>query len=400
MPPLSDTVDQLLARGVDEIINRNHLAQRLRRRRPLRVKFGIDPTGHDVHLGHAVPLRKLRQFQEAGHIAVLIIGDFTARIGDPSGRDAQRRALSAEMVGRYASTYLDQIGSIIDMRRAEVRYNSEWFERMHSTEILELIGPNSLPQLLAHDTFRRRLDAGQALSVLEILYPILQGYDSVVVQADVELGGADQKFNLLMGREIQTRHNQEPQDVILTPYLTGLDGKRKMSKSEKNYIGIAETANEMFGKLMSIPDKLIPEYLELASDFPTEQANELTRSLKKKSANPRDAKAQLAKSIVRLYHNTASADQAETEFTKIFRHKQAPTNIPSIIVRPGRHPIINLLVGHQIVASRSEARRLIEQGGVKYKQQPVTDWEATITAEDGALLQIGKRKFIQLQLTT
>ncbi len=389
----------LLERGVAEIIDHAHLLQRLRRRRPLRVKYGIDPTGYDLHLGHAAPLRKLSEFQAAGHTAVLIIGDFTARVGDPSGRETQRRALAAELVRRYASTYLEQIGSILDTRRAEVRYNSEWFEPMRPTELLELIGPASLPQLLAHETFRRRLDRGQPLSVLEILYPMLQGYDSVMVQADIELGGLDQKFNLLMGREIQTRYNQEPQDLLLTPYLTGLDGKRKMSKSEKNYIGISEPANEMFGKVMSLPDKLIPEYLELASALPADQIRELVRGLKKKTTNPRDTKMRLAQSIVELYHGRAAAEQAELEFTNVFRYKRAPTSLPTISLRPGRHPIINLLVSHQLAASRSEARRLIEQGGVKYNQQPITDWEATIIAAEGALLQVGKRKFIQLKLT-
>lgn len=386
----------LLSRGVSEIIDRSSLERKLKRRRPLRVKYGIDPTGHDIHLGHAVPLRKLRAFQDAGHKAVLIIGDFTARIGDPTGRDTQRQALSPELARRYATTYLDQIGKIIDMKRAEVRYNSEWFDRLSPQEFLELIGPTSLKQLLAHDTFRRRLDGGNPLSVLEICYPMLQGYDSVKVEADVELGGLDQKFNLLMGREIQARFGQDVQEVLLTPYLTGLDGKQKMSKSLKNYIGIADAPDDIFGKAMSIPDKLMAEYFELATELPQSEISELVKSLKKKSTNPRDVKALLAQAMVSSFYGPEIAAASSSEFTEVFRKKSTPKDVPSAEVRRGEHQLLNILVSHQLVASRSEARRVIEQGGVRIDREVVSDWESSINIKSPTLIQVGKRKFLKL----
>lgn len=390
---------ELLHRGVAEAIEEKHLALRLGRKNPLRVKFGIDPTGYRVHIGHLVPLRKLRAFQEAGHQAVLIIGDYTAQIGDPSGRDRTRSALSLEQTKRFASGYLDQIGRVLDMRRTEVRYNSEWFSTFRPADFLRLMTAVSANNLLAHDTFRKRLDRGQPLGLHEMMYPLLQGYDSVAVKADVELGGNDQKFSLLTGREVQAAYGQEKQDIMLFDYLLGTDGRQKMSKTLANTIDIEDTPKDMYGKVMSIPDKQILSYYELATDASSAKLAEIKRTLRKKTTNPRDLKAELAKIIVTNYYDQPAAEQAEFEFIHVFRKHGAPIDMPTAEIAPGEHDLINLLVSHKLVTSRSEARRLIEQGGVKIDQRPVTDWTKKITAQNNAVLQVGKRRFVRLKLS-
>lgn len=395
MAPKPSSNDQLLTRSVAEIIDRRSLETKLRRREPLRIKYGIDPTGHDVHLGHAVALRKLRAWQDAGHTAVLIIGDYTAQVGDPSGKDKERPALSAKTVESFASTYLDQIGKIINLSAAEIHRNSEWYQDFSPAAFLRLLSTSTVQQLLAHETFHQRMQQDRPLSLVEFVYPLLQGYDSVMIKADVELGGLDQKFNLLAGRDVQTKYEQDVQDVMLVPYLLGLDGKQKMSKSLKNYIGLLDTPSDMFGKIMSIPDKLIAHYYELATTVSEEKIQEVKKSLKQKKNNPRDLKAELAKTIVTLYHDERQAEAAEQEFIQVFRHKKAPTKPTMVTMAPGKHQLINLLVSQRLVESRSAARRMIEQGGVKYNNSPVTDWEATILIANGAILQLGKRTFVQ-----
>jgi tyrosyl-tRNA synthetase len=383
---------------VAEIIDQRHLQTRLRRRQPLRVKLGIDPTNHHLHLGHAVTLRKLHQWQEAGHQAVLIIGDYTARVGDPSGRDSQRRQPTLKQINEYAAGYLAQAGRLINIRQAEVHYNSEWYERFSPEDLLKLIAPTTLQQLLVHETFRRRLDQDQPLGLLELIYPLLQGYDSVMVKADVEIGGLDQKFNLLTGRDIQTQYQQEPQDIMLLPYLIGLDGKAKMGKSMNNYIALTDTAGEMFGKIMSIPDKLITHYFELATDCTDPELAIFKKTMRDKKNNPRDLKAQLARAIVTLYHGQTAAEQADREFVHVFRGKGLPKQIPHISLRPGQHQILNLLVSHQLVASRSAGRRLIEQGGLKINSQVVSDWQANVTVKENDVIQLGRRTFVRIHL--
>lgn len=389
------TIETILHRGVAEIINETSLRHRLQRHRPLRVKFGIDPTAHQVHLGHAVALRKLREWQDAGHVAVLIIGDFTARIGDPSGRDKERLPLSAEQTKKFSASYLEQISSILDIRRAEVRYNSEWFDQMRADDFLRLLGKMTINQLLAHETFRRRLAEKRPLALHEITYPILQGYDSVAVKADVELGGLDQKFNLLTGRELQAAHEQEPQEVMMFEYLLGTDGKQKMSKSLGNTIGLTDSPKEMFGKIMSIPDKSIVQYFSLATTRPREEVEAIAKELRSKKTNPKERKMELAREVVSLYHGRDAAEQASGEFSSIFSKKNIPAEIPTASIRTGEHPIINLLVGHKLAASRSEARRLVEQGGVKLNQQPIVDWNTPVIIRNGDVLQVGKRTFIR-----
>lgn len=391
-------IDDLLHRGVDRVVNEKSLRAKLRRGKPLRVKLGIDPTSHNLHLGHVVPLRKLRAWQDLGHQAVLIIGDYTAQVGDPSGREKARLSLSREQTKRFAQTYLDQVSSILDLRRAEVRYNSEWFDRFSAQDFLHLLGRATINQMLAHETFRRRLEGGQPLGAQELLYPLLQGYDSVAVRADVELGGIDQTFNLLTGRDVQEWYDQDQQDIMTLHYLIGTDGKLKMSKTGDNTINLHDSPTDMFGKTMSIPDKLIPHYFELCTDVPATTVAEMQKALKKKSVNPRDIKIDLAKNIVRLYHGQAAADEAASEFSRVFSKKGTPKSTPTIEVKPGKHVLLNVLVSHHLVESRSEARRLMEQGGVKIDDRVVRDWDAAIDLHDGAMIKIGKRKFVKVVL--
>lgn len=401
---MNDTLDPeqdiLLRRGVAEVIDAKSLTRKLHRGKPLRVKLGIDPTGYQLHLGHAVPLRKLRALQGAGHKIVLIIGDYTAQVGDPSGKEKTRTVLSETQVAKFSATYLEQIGRILDLRQTEVRRNSEWFSRFSAADFLRLMSHATVNQLLAHETFRSRMDRGLPLGVHELTYPILQGYDSVAVEADLELGGIDQKFNVLAGRDIQKAYDQEPQDVMLFDYLIGTDGKEKMSKTANNLIALDDAPREMFGKTMSLPDKLVPQYFELATDVSLDEVAQIKKQLRSKKTNPRDVKIILAKTLVTMYHGEREAEQAAFEFTRIFRKGGTPSDIPTVEVRRGAHPLLNLLVGHQLATSRSEARRLVEQGGVKIDQQVVTDWEAPVMVQDGMVLQVGKRKFVKLSVTS
>lgn len=386
----------LLDRSVVEIIDRKSLELRLGRRRPLRIKLGIDPTGHHIHLGHAVVLRKLAAWQAAGHHPILIIGDYTARVGDPSGKDKARSALSEREVKDFAATYIEQVGRILNVKKTEIRYNSEWLSRMTPNDFIRLLSTMTVNQVLAHDTFRRRLDRGQSLSLHELTYPLLQGYDSVAVEADVELGALEQKFNLLAGREVQRAYGQEPQEVMILDYLLGTDGKEKMSKTLNNFIALDDPPAEMYGKVMSIPDKAILPYFELATDTAADDITVYRTALRKKTENPRDIKAKLAQNIVAMYNGPDAAQAAAEEFHRVFRKRAVPLDTPVISITPGEHNLIALLVSHQLVASRTEARRLIEQGGVRIDREVVADWNATITVRDGMVLQVGKRKFLKL----
>lgn len=389
---------ELLKRGVHEVIDQEHLSRQARRKQ-LRVKLGIDPTGFQLHLGHAVPLRKLREFQDAGHQAVLIIGDFTAQIGDPSGRDKTRPALSPEQTKKFAADYLDQAGKILDRRTLEVRYNSEWFSRMDAPDLIRLMSRFTVNQLLAHETFGGRVKKGDPLALHELLYPILQGYDSVMVNADVEIGGLDQKFNLLAGREIQRSFGKDAQDIILFEYLLGTDGKIKMGKTAGNYIALDDAPEEMFGKVMSIPDKLIGMYGELASNFSEGELAEIRQQLKKKTGHPKEIKARLAKRIVEMYHGEREASLAESRFDDVHRKKLVPVDMVNITVRGASHNILDLLVSQKLATSRSEGRRLVEQGGVKIDQQVVTDWQHPVHIKNNAVLQVGKRRFIRVTVS-
>lgn len=389
------TDNDLLTRGVVEVIEKDHLAARLAKGEKLRVKFGIDPTAPDLHLGHTVPLRKLRKFQDAGHQAVLIIGDFTARIGDPTGRSEERKPLTEKQVKANLKEYLKQAGKILNVKKLEVHNNSKWFLKEGVAAILELSRAGSIQQVLHRADFKKRLEEGHDITMLEMMYPLFQGYDSVKVKADLEIGGTDQKFNLLMGRRVQRHFGATEQDILTLPLLEGTDGTKKMSKSSGNYIGVSEEPKAMFGKIMSIPDNLTVKYAELLTDLDISEMESLVAS------NPRAAKMKLAKEIVRMYHDENSAIAAEEEFVRVVSNKEAPSEIESLKLpaRPGKVKslaLIDLLMETKMAVSKSEARRLIEQGGVKVNEEKQSDPMRVVELTDEVLLQVGKRKFLKV----
>jgi tyrosyl-tRNA synthetase len=379
-----------LTRNAVDVLPRGRLAEQLSSGKPLRVKLGIDPTTADIHLGHTVVLGKLREFQDAGHTVVLIIGDFTARVGDPSGRSNTRPLPSAAEIEANAATYQEQAFKVLDRGRTEVRRNSEWL-RMEPEALLGLLARTTVARLLERDDFQRRLGAGQPIAALELLYPLLQGYDSVAVEADVELGGTDQKFNLLFGRDVQAAYGQPPQSILTMPILVGTDGVQKMSKSLGNYVGVSDAPEEMFGRLMSIPDEAMAEYyrLLLGAEEP--------------GGAPNEAKRELARRLVDRFHGDGSGAAAEDHFNRVIRDKQAPEDIPSWDIGPyqGDEPdaiLLPKLIGAGFELSSSEARRLIKQGGVKLDGETVAADILQMPREalHGKVLQVGKRRFLSL----
>jgi len=392
---------KLLKRGTIEIYTEAELAERLteaaRTGRQLRIKLGLDPTSPDIHLGHTVVLRKMRQFQDLGHKAVLIIGDYTARIGDPSGQNTTRPMLSSEQIEKNAKTYFEQAGKILDTSndKLEVRYNSEWLAKMNLADIIKLTSNMTVARMLERDTFDIRHKAGDPIGLHEMLYPLMQGWDSVNINSDVELGGTDQTFNNLVGRDLQRLNNQPPQIVITTPILVGLDGKEKMSKSKSNYIGVTDKPNDMFGKVMSISDDLMENYFTLLTDIPTEKIAELTDPNK---THPKEAKALLGKTIVTQFYDAPVADTAADHFEKVFAQKQLPDEIPEITITGASTSTANIVI--QIFNfSGGEAKRMIKQGGVKIDGEKVTDPNEQITPEDGMVIQVGKRKFAKIKIS-
>lgn len=368
---------QLLTHGVEEVIEKDHLEKRLKVGEKLRVKFGIDPTAPDLHLGHTVALRKLKQFQDAGHRIVLIIGDFTAMIGDPSGRSAERKPLTAKEVKRNMKKYLKQAGKVLNLKKAEVHYNSKWFAKK-SDVLLDIARRVTIQRGLERDDFQKRLQEGSDITYLEAMYPLLQGYDSVIVEADVEIGGTDQKFNLLMGRRMQRAYEMPEQDIITLPLLEGTDGERKMSKSYDNYIALDAEPNDMFGKIMRIPDRLIDKYYTLLTDA--------SRNIK----DPREAKLELARSIVSDYHGEKAGEKAKNEFIRTFSEKQKPSERPKKPEAAGK-PVIDGLVAAGMAHSKSEARQLVDQGGVRINNKVVKRYDEEIPP--GATIQVGKHRF-------
>lgn len=393
-----------LRAGAAEIVPEDGLQEKLALGRPLRVKFGIDPNRPDLHLGHAVVLRKLRQFQDAGHVAVLIIGDFTGRVGDPSGRSETRQLLTAEEMEENARSYFDQAGHVIDMESAEIRRNSEWLGSMDMEALIRLASSATVAQMLDRDDFRTRYRAGQAISIVEFLYPLFQAMDSVAIRADVELGGTDQLFNLLMGREIQRAYGQEPQLVLIMPLLEGTDGIRKMSKSFDNYVGLTEPADEVFGKLMRVPDELIAKYLLLCSDLDPEEVGRVEAGLADGSLRPVEQKRRMAREIVDLYQGAGAGAGAEARFDVVHKDRKIPDDVPEATVPPGSITqgavwFPKLLTDLGLASSNSEARRLIEQGGVRVDGQQIPDPDFPWAADDlaGRVLQVGRRKFVRLR---
>jgi len=387
---------ELLERGVEQVIVKDNLKKRLDSGEKLRVKLGVDPTSPFLHLGHTVVLRKLRQFQDLGHQVTFLIGDFTARIGDPSDKLSARKPLTHMDIQENMASYREQAGKILDFTKAEFRYNSEWHKNMDFAELFQLASLFSVNQMLERDMFQKRLAAKKPLWIHELLYPLLQGYDSVALRADVELGGTDQTFNILAARTIQPAYSQKPQDIVTVPLIEGLDGKEKMSKSIGNTVNLNDPPQEMFGKLMSIPDQLIVKYFTLLTDVPMTDIADFDLAMKK-GANPRDFKAQLAKEIVELYHTKHDAIAAEKEFEQMFKHKQAPTDMPTCAVKKGSHSIMDLLVMTKLVASKAEARRVVEQGGVSIDTTVVKDWKKAIAVKDGMVVKVGKRKYAKIK---
>ncbi len=388
-------VEQLLSRGVSEVIVRDDLKQKLLGTRPLRIKFGVDPTRPDIHLGHYVGFRKLREFQSLGHKVVVIIGDWTARIGDPSGRSAQRQMLSIEEVEHNAQTYLDQFSKVVDTEQAEIVRQSEWFGKFSLTDVIQLTSKYTVARMLEREDFASRYSQGSPIAITELLYPLMQAYDSVAVHADVEVGGTDQTFNLLVGRDIQRDMGQVPQNILTWPILTGTDGVQKMSKSLDNYVGVNEAPNEMYGKIMSMPDAAMPEYFRLVTDMPVDEVERLLAAAESGEVNPRDVKDRLAVQVVTDLHDAASAKEARAEFDRVYRQHALPADMDEFNV-PREARVISILVDTGMAKSNNEARRLIEQGGVSLDGDRIDDPDANITIAKSAVLQVGRRRWAKL----
>lgn len=391
---------QLLKRGTAEIFSEDELAEKLteaaKQKRQLRIKLGLDPTSSDIHLGHTVVLRKMRQFQDFGHKAVLIIGDYTARIGDPSGQDTTRPMLTTEQIEENAKTYFEQAGKILDMSegKLEVRYNSEWLEKMTSMELIQLAAKKTVAQMLQRSSFKKRFRAEEDIFMHEFLYPLMQGYDSVMVKSDVELGGTDQTFNNLVGRDIQRMYGQVPQVVITTPILVGLDGKEKMSKSKGNYIGVTDEPSDMFGKIMSISDEMMENYFTLLTNKTDEEIAELVNPEK---THPKQAKVLLGKAVVKDFYGKPAAEQAAAGFDKVFAQRQLPDDIPKVEIAAEPIMASKLIVAAAAVSS-SEAKRLIKQSAVSVDGEKIDDPNTEITPKDGMIIQVGKRRFARLKI--
>ena len=386
---------QTIRRGADELIVEEELAKKLASGRKLRVKLGLDPTAPDLHLGHTVVINKLRDFQQLGHQVQFLIGDFTGMIGDPSGKNQTRPPLTREEIERNAKTYQDQVFKILDPEQTQILYNSEWSDKLGAEGMIRLASRYTVARLLERDDFAKRMKASQPISLHELLYPLMQGYDSVAMKADVELGGTDQKFNLLVGRELQRSYGQTPQCILTMPLLEGLDGKEKMSKSLGNYVGIAEPAQEIFGKLMSISDELMWRYIELLS-------LESSATIRQwKSEHPRDVKARFASEIVARFHGAAAAERAQADFESRFREGEMPAEMPEVTVKapPGGIPVAQLLKQAGLTPSTTEAQRMIEQGGVKLDGERVSDKTLKIPAGRTVVAQVGKRKFARITIT-
>ena len=386
-------IEKLIRRGVTEVIVEDELRERLKGKGVLRLKEGFDPSSPDIHLGHMVGLRKLRQFQELGHQVVLIVGDWTAQIGDPTGQSITRPMLTAEQVRANAQTYMEQFFKIVDRSRTEVRWQSEWFGKFSLADVLRLTSRFTIAQFLARDDFNKRFTAGKPITLTEFLYPLLQAYDSVVVQADVEFGGQDQKFNLLVGREMQAMMGQRPQQVLMTPLLVGTDGVHKMSKSLGNYIGVAEPPEQIFGKVMSVPDVLITTYFELVTDMPEDEINSIRENMQQASTNPMALKKQLAREIITKLYDAHAAEAAEEHFARTVQRKEAPSEIDECRLAVGQ-TLPQFMVEAKLAKSISDAKRLITAGAVELDGVPVNSFICSLNP--GNILKVGKRRFVRL----
>ncbi len=393
-------IEELLSRGVEEIIEKESLLKKLKSGKKLRIKHGIDPTGPQIHIGRASQLWKLRAFQELGHQIVLIIGDFTAQIGDASDKETMRKPLSKKEVKENMKSYTKQIGKILDMKKVELHYNSEWLNKMKIKDLLNLEMKFTAQQMIQRRNFKERWDKGKPIGLHELDYPLFQGYDSVAIRANVEVGGFDQLFNLKTGRGVQKIYGQAPQDIVILKMLYGLDG-RKMSTSWGNVINILDKPKEMYGKIMSMKDELISDYFELSTKISLKEIEKIKRDLKGKKINPREVKAKLAREVVKLYHGERTAEKAEKEFNRVFKEKKLPSKISVFRTSKKVYPILDLLFDSKLVSSKSEAKRVVESGGVSINTQDkkvkIKNWKEKIKIEDGMVVQVGKRRFIKVK---
>lgn len=399
-PPLNEQMD-LIKRGANEIIPEDELVKKLenslKKNIPLNIKLGCDPSRPDLHIGHSVVLRKLAQFQELGHQAILIIGDFTGMIGDPSGRNVTRPSLSLEETRQNGLTYFEQASKILHKEKTKIVYNSEWLGKMSFEDVIRLASKYTVARMLERDDFTKRYKNGEPISLHELLYPLAQAMDSVAIKSDVELGGTDQKFNLLVGRDIQREFGVEPQVILTMPLLVGTDGVEKMSKSYNNYIGISDSPGQMFGKTLSIPDELIYSYFELATDITNKELSEVKIQLDEQRVNPRDLKRHLAKVLIGMYHSKEASEEAEKEFDKIFIQKEIPDDIPEMKIEGNSViGILELIVKVNFASSKGDARRLVAQGGVSIDGEKVGDINAEVSLDSPKVLKVGKRKFIKI----
>ncbi|SFD38310.1 tyrosyl-tRNA synthetase [Clostridium uliginosum] len=390
---------KIIMKGVDEIIGLDGLKDKLKKAqnqgKSLTVKLGLDPSAPDIHLGHTVVLRKIKQLQDLGHKAVIIIGDFTGKIGDPTGKSKARKALTTEQVLENAKTYEEQIFKVLDKEKTEVKFNSEWLSNLKLEEIIKLASTMTVARMLEREDFKKRYDTQTPIGVHEFFYPLMQGYDSVEIKADIELGGTDQRFNVLMGRMLQKEFNQEPQATIFMPLLEGLDGVNKMSKSLGNYIGVDEKAEVMYEKAMTLPDELIIKYFELVTDIHPDHIREIEENLNQNKVNPRDVKMNLAKEIVKLYHGEEASDISEERFKEVFQKGLIPKDIQTIEVSKEGFNLEEVLVNNKLVKSKSELRRLAVQGGVRINSKKVTNL-MNITTTSEMIIIIGKKKFLKV----
>lgn len=390
---------RIISKGVDEIIGLEDLKNKLelsqKESKPLTVKLGLDPSAPDIHLGHTVVLRKMKQLQDLGHKVVIIIGDFTGKIGDPTGKSKARKALTTEQVLENAKTYEEQILKILDKDKTEIVFNSKWLSKLSFEEVIWLASTTTVARMLEREDFKNRYESQTPISLHEFFYPLMQGFDSVEIKADIELGGTDQRFNVLMGRSLQKAFNQDSQVTIFMPLLEGLDGKNKMSKSLGNYIGIDEEASVMYEKAMTIPDDLIIKYYELVTDIHPDIVDDIKRNLEENKVNPRDIKMNLAKEIVRLYHGEEKSNEAENRFKEVYQKGQIPNDIKTVEILKEKFDLIEELVKNNLVSSKSEVRRLITQGGIKVNNEKLEDINK-LNISDTMIIQIGKKKFIKL----
>lgn len=390
---------KIISKGVDEIIGledlKNKLEKSIKENKPLTVKLGLDPSAPDIHLGHTVVLRKMKQLQDLGHKVIIIIGDFTGKIGDPTGKSKARKALSTEQVLENAKTYEEQILKVLDKEKTGIVFNSSWLSKLSFEEAIKLASTTTVARMLEREDFKKRYESQTPISLHEFFYPLMQGFDSVEIEADIELGGTDQRFNVLMGRALQKEFNQDPQVTIFMPLLEGLDGKEKMSKSLGNYIGIDENANAMYEKAMTIPDELIIKYFELVTDIHPDIIDDIKINLEENKVNPRDVKMELAKEIVSLYHGDEESKKAQNRFKEVFQQGQIPSDIKTVEVLKEEFSLIDELVKNNLVSSKSEVRRILTQGGIKINKERLVDIKE-LEIDKEMIVQVGKKKFIKL----